>query len=225
MNYNNEELEKYVSVIETIGGFVGRVPHNHINVLPVIMNSMIDECKVYFEIGTYHGSSIITSMRFNGKCKFYGLDFFGKGDNDEWSTRWGNQSALDNLNIHIVNNNIQKANVNEQEFDLIQGDSQSEETINLINERFLKIVDILFIDGDHSFDGVRNDFNNYKNLVRSGGYIIFDDYGFLPDVRKAVNSIDKKEFDIIGRLPLVNGNQFVNELDEQLNASFILRKK
>jgi len=164
-------------------------------------------------------------MRFNGKCKFYGLDFFGKGDNDEWSTRWGNQSALDNLNIHIVNNNIQKANINEQEFELIQGDSQSEETINLINERFSGIVDILFIDGDHSFDGVRNDFNNYKNLVRSGGYIIFDDYGFLPDVRNAVNSIDKKEFDIIGRLPLVNGNQFVNELDENLNASFILRKK
>ena len=50
MNYNNEELEKYCSVVEIVKSFVGRVPHNHINVLPVIMNSMIDECKVYFEI-------------------------------------------------------------------------------------------------------------------------------------------------------------------------------
>lgn len=36
-------------------------------------------------------------------------------------------------------------------------------------------VDVLFIDGDHSYDGVKSDFDRYKHYVRSGGYIVFHD--------------------------------------------------
>lgn len=36
-------------------------------------------------------------------------------------------------------------------------------------------VDFLFIDGDHSEQGVRADFNDYKELVREGGIIAFHD--------------------------------------------------
>jgi len=34
---------------------------------------------------------------------------------------------------------------------------------------------LLFIDGDHSYDGVRADFENYAPLVRPGGLIAFHD--------------------------------------------------
>jgi len=37
--------------------------------------------------------------------------------------------------------------------------------------------DLLIIDGDHSVDGVARDFELYSPLVKSGGLIIFDDYG------------------------------------------------
>ena len=208
-----------------------RIPHNHINVLPVLMDLMGKNCKVYFEIGTYFGGSMLTSMQFQGKCDFYGLDFFGPGDNSEFviDGTWhlnSNQSAQPgaDITLYLVHNIINNLN-NGQNFELIQGDSQSLKTIKLVNERFKNQVDILFIDGNHSFNAVCNDFNNYKDLVKSGGYIVFDDYGFLPDVRMAVDSIDKKEFDVMGRLPLVGGNDFVSELDQPLNASYIIQKK
>lgn len=36
-------------------------------------------------------------------------------------------------------------------------------------------VDLLFIDGDHSYDGVKLDYENYKKFVRPGGLIVFHD--------------------------------------------------
>ena len=36
-------------------------------------------------------------------------------------------------------------------------------------------VDFLFIDGDHTLDGVRADYESYRNLVRPGGLIAFHD--------------------------------------------------
>lgn len=37
-------------------------------------------------------------------------------------------------------------------------------------------IDFLFIDGDHSVEGVRSDWDNYSPFVRSGGIIAFHDY-------------------------------------------------
>jgi len=36
-------------------------------------------------------------------------------------------------------------------------------------------LDLLFIDGDHTYDGVKEDFDGYKSLVRRGGVIVFHD--------------------------------------------------
>lgn len=36
-------------------------------------------------------------------------------------------------------------------------------------------IDFLFIDGDHTYEGVRGDFVAYRNLVRPGGIIAFHD--------------------------------------------------
>ena len=36
-------------------------------------------------------------------------------------------------------------------------------------------IDFLFIDGDHSYEGVKNDFEMYKPLVSKGGIIVLDD--------------------------------------------------
>lgn len=39
-------------------------------------------------------------------------------------------------------------------------------------------LDFIFIDGDHSYEGVKKDFNNYKNYIKDGGYIAFHDIDF-----------------------------------------------
>ena len=36
-------------------------------------------------------------------------------------------------------------------------------------------IDFLFIDGDHSYDGVKSDFEMYSPLVNEGGIIVFHD--------------------------------------------------
>ena len=74
-----------------------------------------------------------------------------------------------------------------------------------------------------------NDFYNYIGLVKSGGYIAFDDYldfQYSPEVHGAVNEIVSKlnteEYDIIGTLTydlLKYFNDFYS------NIIFILNKK
>lgn len=58
----------------------------------------------------------------------------------------------------------------------IRGDSQSplsrEQLIKQLNGAS---VDFLYIDGDHSYDGVKKDYLNYHDLVRPGGLIAFHD--------------------------------------------------
>ena len=119
---------------------------------------------------------------------------------------------------HLIKHGVKSAHIIKEAVNQIN-------FLELFNKNKIIDLDLLFIDGNHSFDAVCNDFNNYKNLVRKGGFIVFDDYGFISEVSRAVNHIDKSDFEIIGRFPLVSTNDFVHELDEQLNASFILKKK
>jgi predicted O-methyltransferase YrrM len=59
---------------------------------------------------------------------------------------------------------------------LLRADSHASSTIArvaaLLRERPL---DLLFIDGDHSYDGVKADFDSYAPFVRPGGVIAFHD--------------------------------------------------
>jgi predicted O-methyltransferase YrrM len=47
-------------------------------------------------------------------------------------------------------------------------------------------IDLLFIDGDHSYEGCRIDVESWLSHVKSGGLIIMHDYGWAEGVRKVV---------------------------------------
>ncbi|MBC7329542.1 class I SAM-dependent methyltransferase [bacterium] len=66
-----------------------------------------------------------------------------------------------------------------QKLILLRTDSHKEETLAKVRE-ILKgnFLDFLFIDGDHTYEGVRKDFEMYSNLVRYGGIIAFHDVVF-----------------------------------------------
>ncbi len=65
---------------------------------------------------------------------------------------------------------------NEQRIELVRKDSHDPRTLEtvrkLLGERKL---DLLFIDGDHSYAGVKKDFELYSTLVAPGGTIAFHD--------------------------------------------------
>jgi len=63
-------------------------------------------------------------------------------------------------------------------------------------------IDIIHIDGDHEYEGVKDDILNYTPLVVSGGFIVFDDYGHesLPGVYQACSEfMTEDKFEFIGR--------------------------
>jgi hypothetical protein len=48
-------------------------------------------------------------------------------------------------------------------------------------------VDVIFIDGDHSYEGVKTDLECWFPKIKSGGVIAYDDYPKWPSVAKAVH--------------------------------------
>lgn len=49
-------------------------------------------------------------------------------------------------------------------------------------------IDFLMIDGDHSYEGVKKDLQNYLPKIRSGGLIAGDD-AFVPEIVQAVKDV------------------------------------
>ena len=59
---------------------------------------------------------------------------------------------------------------------LFQGDSHADRMLKAV-KRYLagKKLDLLFIDGDHTYEGVKRDWEMYSPLVRGGGVVVFHD--------------------------------------------------
>lgn len=56
------------------------------------------------------------------------------------------------------------------------GDSHAPATVDRVRALLgSRQLDLMFIDGDHTYDGVRMDYEMYKSLVRPGGFIGFHD--------------------------------------------------
>ena len=60
------------------------------------------------------------------------------------------------------------------DFTFIHANSQLPETANLV-KNYCDSFDFIFIDGDHSYEGVRRDFELYKSMLSPRGYIAFHD--------------------------------------------------
>lgn len=70
-----------------------------------------------------------------------------------------------------------------QTLHLIREDSHRPETCQRVRDCFgNQSVDFLFIDGDHTYAGVKADFEMYSPMVRAGGLIAFHDILDRPDV-------------------------------------------
>lgn len=69
-----------------------------------------------------------------------------------------------------------------QSLALITGDSHDPATHAELLTELDGPIDFLFIDGDHSYEGVKADFDDYAPFVRAGGIVAFHDVLPHPDV-------------------------------------------
>lgn len=65
-----------------------------------------------------------------------------------------------------------------QRIRLIRGSSHSQEILDEVSKE--KPLDYIFIDGDHTYEGVKQDFLMYSPLVRAGGVVAFHDIAEHP---------------------------------------------
>jgi len=47
-------------------------------------------------------------------------------------------------------------------------------------------VDMLFIDGDHSYDGAKADWDSYKGFLKAGSIVVFHDWGWAEGVKRVI---------------------------------------
>lgn len=83
----------------------------------------------------------------------------------------------------------------EERVEIVVGDSQRCDTSKFENK-----VDVLFIDGEHTYEGVKRDYQNWIDTVKPGGHILFHDAsgekGTVAGVKKFVNRVPLKKIAI-----------------------------
>jgi predicted O-methyltransferase YrrM len=168
--------------------------HEQTHLLYDIANTIDSDKIVYCEIGSYVGSSASLMLENKKVDKVVCIDPLNldkshfQGAKGQEQTLRANLSPYENSRYAIFKNYSSDVSVLEH-----------------FRQNNLE-VDILFIDGDHSKRAVWKDFLNYKEFVKPGGFIIFDDYldsKYSPEVKIAVDEIvsskqTREEFDILG---------------------------
>lgn len=128
---------------------MAKIIFDYVNPLPEIASRII-------EIGTGFGESSKFFSQMKPNSTIYTIDAFGL---------YGDGRVYDKMDHDRVKNIIDKHPANVVQ---ILGDSSK------IELDFK--CDILYIDGNHTYEGCMKDFYQYAKLVVTGGIIIFDDY-------------------------------------------------
>ncbi|MEM7386976.1 MAG: class I SAM-dependent methyltransferase [Verrucomicrobiota bacterium] len=118
--------------------------------------------EVCVEIGSAQGKSacfIGAALRENGKGRLFAID-------PHTETSWNDRESVDTL--PILRKNLIEAGVDSQ-VEILRNTS-SEAAKNWDHK-----IDLLFIDGDHSYDGVMRDWNLFIPHLNSFGTVIFHD--------------------------------------------------
>ena len=152
----------------------------HLDFIKQLKIDMGKKCKVYCEIGVLYGGSMIMMMDMNFPCLHIGIDPFSGYYGQDFDPH-RKIDLKDHYNI--TSENIRKNNKYSQEWKLLKGKSDD------VQDKVIENIDFLFIDGDHSKEGVTKDFNNYRRKVNKGGLIVFDNYNCpgWPEVKPVVD--------------------------------------
>jgi cephalosporin hydroxylase len=121
------------------------------------------QCKYLLEIGTYMGGTLfVYSQLAAADATVISIDF---------------PTTLVGRLYRVCQKPLFRRLIRRgQSLFFLRRDSHKPETVARMREVLRENeLDFLFIDGDHSYEGVRSDFEMYAPLVRAGGLIAFHD--------------------------------------------------
>ncbi len=115
----------------------------------------------------------------------------------------------------------------EKEMHFVRDNSHEQSTFDAVSD-IIDEVDFLFIDGDHTYDGVKQDFEMYSELVSQGGTVCLHDIVEHPDdketvrQRRSVEGIEDRHLVWGESHPDCNVDQFWSELKRDYDTTEII---
>lgn len=129
--------------------------------------TQVSPIKLIVELGVDYGYSLFSFAKLYPDAEVYGVDDFSYSENDT-AKAYVEKCCAESSNVKLLVGTT---------------------------ERWAKdfpdrLIDVLHIDADHTYDSVRCDFGLWEPLVRSGGAIMFHDVISYPnDVGRFFNSL------------------------------------
>lgn len=187
LGFNTEELREQPKIVKDNGGglLIWQYPNQFSKYLSLLQKQNI---KSYIEIGCRWGGTFVLTneylKRFNNIHKSIAIDII--------------DSPV--VNYCILNDETQFIKIN----------SQSQEFKNYMNNNYF---DLIFIDGDHNYSGVKNDYEISKN---SGKIFVFHDIvnDVVPGVIQFWNELKNNEKDTYDFF------EFVEQYEEVWNSTY-----
>lgn len=165
--YRNLIIKKRIKQqIKAFKNIQGYLTYNEAIQLYKIAKMLPKDAKAV-EIGSWKGKSTYCIAKGLNKGTIYAIDPFDAAGDSAAKTTYERDKGqkplkeqfLDNMTRHNLQHKIQP----------LEGYSK-----NFVGT--IKDIDFLFIDGDHSIEGCKFDYVNYKDDIKVGGIIAFHDY-------------------------------------------------
>jgi predicted O-methyltransferase YrrM len=122
--------------------------------------------QIYLEIGVAYGkSACVACLAAQEGVTLYGIDCIDQDGRERNMVRF-----------------LSQYNKAMPDWHFIEEDSQTEAMY-----WDHRMVDLLFIDGDHSYEGALKDIASWTPWVNHKGIILFDDYDQITGVKQAIN--------------------------------------
>lgn len=144
------------------------------------------------EIGSWMGKSTYILAKSTGdNTNIFAVDpFDGSGDEFFQNNYKSSIDKMDNDLLTEFKRNMEKYGINQKVTPVV---GLSEEVAHQVPEQ----IDALFIDGNHEYESVKKDFDNYTAKLKQNGLLLFHDVDFNPFEVKMDTLKNKNDFGAI----------------------------
>ena len=159
------------------------------------------------EIGIREGGSseiILKTLKLTKQNKIHiAIDPFGNIDYEHWENKKQKLNYTNKMKNNMLKNLYTFCSLNNMEclyFPLEDTEffKRYEDGVPIYNEKkyIINNYALVFLDGPHTIEIVKNEFNFFHNKIPKGGMIVFDDINQYPHLEKLDSYIKSKGFSI-----------------------------